>query len=251
MDPTYDNRPAAWTPKEFILSEVKKWIQKDDIECPVLNSGNLSDSFSFEKARPLMGDLVDLFRTEAEEKGRQHALLLVTKAGVELCSSLFERQPTKNVIISFSLNSPEAAADHEKGSAAVEDRIAAAKKLNELGWRIRVRLDPMILGYDYTWLGKEMAALRPERATMGTLRSDWAMWTMLPEDLKKPLIPPEHKRDLGRYPWGVRVKLYSEAAEFLKAADVPMGMCEERPEMWTALGLDPIGARCNCQDGGR
>ena len=45
------------------------------------------------------------------------------------CKPLLDMEPCRNVIVSFSVNTPEAARIHEKGAAPVADRLRAAAQL--------------------------------------------------------------------------------------------------------------------------
>ena len=96
----------AFTNVEKIEKEARAWIQRDRLESYVLNTGNLSDSLTFEKRRPLVVKLVELFREEAENRGRKHTLLLVTKGGMAECRFLLSVRPCANVVVSFSVNNP-------------------------------------------------------------------------------------------------------------------------------------------------
>jgi len=228
-----------------MVDEVSGWIAKDELESYVLNSGNLSDSLAFEGVRALMARLIELFRTEAEAKGRPHALLLVTKGGMKACRPLFDVAPCRNVLVSFSVNSRAAARDHEQGAAAVEDRLEAARQLKAAGWRVRMRIDPMILGYDYAWIIQEVRRLAPERVTLGTLRAEPALIRLDTEGLFDKLERPADPKGVARYPKADRIAVYRQGVDALKSV-CPVALCEETQDMWLALGLDVDGKPCNC-----
>ena len=192
--------PRLFTNVEDLLGDVRAWIARDGLESTVLNTGNLSDSLAFDRERPLAARLVELFREEAERKGRPHALLLVTKGGRDDAAPLTGLAPSPNVIVSFSLNESGAAAAHEGGAPPVDERLAAARSLKDAGWRVRIRIDPMIAGHPYADLAARVARIAPERVTLGCLRAD----------------------------------------------RVPVGLCEETEEAWTAVGLDPDSKTCTC-----
>jgi len=84
----YLDRPRIFTNVDDLVADVRAWIARDCLESTMLNTGNLSDSLAFERERPLAARLVELFREEAERKGRPHALLLVTKGGRDDLASL-------------------------------------------------------------------------------------------------------------------------------------------------------------------
>ncbi|HSV27553.1 MAG TPA: hypothetical protein VLH60_06645, partial [Sedimentisphaerales bacterium] len=237
--------PQVFTNSRRMLDEIKAWIRTDGLETYMLNTGNLSDSLTFEKYRPLVGQLVKLFRSEAEAKGRPHTLLLVTKGGCRECEGLFEDEPCGSVIVSFSVNSRRAARMHESGAAPVEDRLAAAHKLKSLGWRVRMRIDPMINGFDYAWVAGQIAHLAPERVTLGALRADHALPRFADGSLFSELQPPAKIKGLARYSKNIRLALYRSAIDKLKGV-APVGLCEETPDIWKALGLDTEAKPCNC-----
>jgi spore photoproduct lyase len=235
----------AFTNVESIVKEASEWIALDDLESYVLNSGNLSDSLSFEHVRPLIAALVEVFRAEAEAKGRQHALLLVTKGGNEQCQALFETKACRNVIISFSVNSPEAGARYERGAATVADRLEAARRLKAQGWRVRMRIDPMIAGFDYAGIIEDVRVLAPERVTLGTLRAEATLLKTVNHGMFADLERQADPKALARYPRPVRMAMYRQGVDALR--DVcPVGLCEETEDVWKELGLDTEAKSCNC-----
>jgi spore photoproduct lyase len=242
----YLSGPQAFSNTGRMRKEIARWMQRDDLESFVLNMGNLSDSLVFEKHRPLIAELVELFREEAEAKGRKHALLLVTKGGVRDCKPLLEAQPCRNVIVSFSVNAPEAARIHEKGAAPVADRLQAAARLKSRGWRIRMRIDPMILGFDYRWIAEQVRRLAPERVTLGTLRAEHNLPRYVGNGLLRELEAPADAKSLARYPKELRLALYRQAADVLSKDKIPLALCEETLDIWQALGFDAEAKKCNC-----
>ncbi len=228
-----------------MVAEVIDWVGKDNLETYLANAGNMTDALSFEKERPVWGLLIETMREHATEKNRPHCLLAVTKAGLDLCGAFLEHAPCPNILVSFSLNAADAARDHEPGAAPTADRLAAARKLKELGWRVRVRLDPMIAGYDYTDVIHAVAGIAPERVTLGTLRADP---TLLPEvrevDIFTRLEEPEPE-SIARYPLALRLAMYRQAVDAL-SGKTSIGLCEETEDVWKALGLDYINKTCNC-----
>ncbi len=235
---------VAFSNVDKMLREVRRWIRKDGLESYVLNMGNLSDSLAFEGMRPILPALVEVMR-EAEREGRPHALLLVTKGGAKDAANLLRIEPCVNVIVSFSVNIPHAARRYERGAAAVADRLDAARRLQRRGWRIRIRIDPMIVGYDYTWIIERVRALRPERVTLGTLRAEPNLDRWTEKGLFKDLVRPDDPNALARYPRDQRMALYRQAVKRLRGI-CPIGLCEETYDVWKDLGLKPEEKSCNC-----
>jgi len=235
----------VFTNVKQLLREVSAWIATDRLESYILNSGNLSDSLAFEVFRPLMADLVELFRHEAEERGRKHTLLLVTKGGLRECRTLFKLEPCANVIVSFSVNSTRAAQLYEAGAPPVAERLEAACRLKCLGWRLRIRIDPMIKDFSYERVAGQVARLGPERVTLGTLRAEPNLERYVPKNLFASLRPPNTRKGMARYPLAVRLELYRQALRKLEGV-CEIGLCEETPRAWKELGLDPSARTCNC-----
>ncbi|MFH0962722.1 MAG: hypothetical protein V2A58_01775 [Planctomycetota bacterium] len=241
----YLKGPHVFTNVGRLLHDVSAWIARDDLESYVLNMGNLSDSLVFESVRPVVCRLVDLFRRQAHAKGRPHSLLLVTKGGARQCRPLYALEPSPSVIVSFSVNCPRAARLHEKGVAPVSDRLRAASDLKAKGWRVRVRIDPMILSFDYAWIAGAVKRLSPERVTLGTLRAEPHLLKTISDGLFSDLEPPLHRKALARYPKDLRLALYHPVVETLRST-CPIALCEETPDIWDALSLDRQSKPCNC-----
>lgn len=228
---------------EEMMEEVHHWIARDDLESYMLNTGNLSDSLTFEPYRPIVARLVETFRQEA--KGRPHTLLLLTKGGRRECKPLYQFEPCENVVVSFSVNNHEAARRLERGAAPTADRMAAAADLQERGWRVRLRIDPMILGYDYGEIAQEIRALAPERVTLGSLRAERNLFRYAQNGIFDALEPSPDEKGLARYPFESRLALYRQAVEVLRGV-CPIALCEEEAPIWDALGLDKEAKPCNC-----
>lgn len=245
-DPEYAHkRREVFTDKDRLFAELGDWLRRDDLETYLANTGNMADSLTFERERPLWGDLIEFMRENAEKKGRPHCLLVVTKAGPDACAAFFEQQPCRNIIISFSVNSPEAARVHEAGAAEPGDRLRAARRLKELGWRVRIRIDPMIKGFDYGPTIEEVRRLAPERVTLGSLRADPTLLPVMAgvEAFRELELPADGS--IGRYSVAERLALYRPAVERLRDI-ASIGLCEETPAVWDALGLDTANKTCNC-----
>lgn len=239
------DRPEVFTNVNAMLADIRHWIRRDGLETYILNMGNLSDSLVFEGIRPILPKLVQLFREEAEARGRPHTLLLVTKGGLRECRTLLAQPACRNVIVSFSVNSPAAARRHESGAAPVADRLRAARRLKAAGWRIRIRIDPIIAGFDYRGIAGQVRRLRPERVTLGSLRAEETLPRFAGKRLFADLVKPRSRDGLARYPLRERLALYRGVLGILGNI-CPMGLCEETPDVWKALGLEPAAKSCNC-----
>lgn len=245
-DPEYDRKERrVFGNTDKLYRELGEWLARDGLETYLANAGNMADSLAFEKERPLWGGLIEYMRENAEAKGRPHCLLVVTKAGLDMCGAFLEHAPCKNIIVSFSVNAPGAARDHERGAASTADRLEAARRLKDLGWRVRVRIDPMILGYEYGETVDAVARLRPERVTLGSLRADPELLPEIGKGTIFDALDAPEPGGIARYPCDVRMRLYRPAVDRLREV-CSIGLCEETGDAWLELGLDAVNKTCNC-----
>jgi DNA repair photolyase len=222
----------------------------------VVNAGELSDSFAPAISAELSLRLVEMFR----EQGR-HTLLLLTKALPP--AVLFQTQPTPRVILSFSLGQ-EVVGSHTLAlrTPRAADRMAAAVRLLDAGWRVRFRLDPLV---DCTAIGAlgmllDVAARRWERITLGTLRFTDATHRLMScgSAVQRALARrvARMEPDFGHHPWRLgmheRVHLYRDIRERLAGCTDSWALCKETPEVWRMVfgpdwpGRTPSPVRCNC-----
>lgn len=203
------------------------------VESGVFSTGELADSLAV--VPPLLAPAIEYFRGQPSKY-----LLLTTKScNVRLFRHL---TPTPQVIVSFSVNAPEVSAELERLAPPPLARLKAAARLLEWGWRVRVRLDPVVWSGEpggYRLICREIAALGPERVTVGTLRHYPGLFRFAPE------APRENLERAGdgrmRYPLPVRVYAYRKIAEWL---GFQPALCKETDGVWDALGWKFYG--CNC-----
>lgn len=212
--------------------EVQKELDK--IGKGVFNTGELADSLAI--IPPLLAPAVDYFTNGVSDK----YLLIVTKStNVDM---FLNRPPHENIIISFSINDQNIARKYEKGAPSPLKRLAAAKKLKEKGWRIRIRLDPIILenGVEqYRGICEEIKKLDPEVVTIGSLRQFPGVHAFSKDAPKEGLAKAPDGR--MRYPQGKRVVAYKKIAEWLERQPA---LCKETKDVWNALGWS--FTTCNC-----
>lgn len=212
-------------------STVEKNLNR--VKTGVFSTGELADSLAV--IPPLLPNALNYF-TQQEKK----YLLLVTKSSnVE---SFLKMKPDKHIIISFSINSIKSSVAFEHAAPDPIKRLETAKLLINLGWRVRIRLDPVILETgieNYEAICNEIAAIKPERVTVGTLRQYPGLFRFLPEAPRQGLSMAEDGR--MRYSASVRVNTYKQIADWL---GFQPALCKETQEMWNMLGWEFKG--CNC-----
>lgn len=207
----------------------------------IFNSGELSDSLMFPET---IAKIADKF-----EQQKDHYLLLLTK---DTNINFLLDKPRKQTIVSFSLSSEEVWKLWENNTPSPLRRVEAASQLQNAGYEVRVRIDPIfpiegwrahyskLLEFLFIHLPKG-----PERITLG-----------MPRGLKKTLIYSKdrswaegltEKSGWGlKLPTGLRREVYIFFIENLEAFNFDISkvaLCKETLALCQEL---KIGQRCNC-----
>lgn len=229
-----------------IESHLKAFFSLPGHPKEILNTGELADSLMSENSgRPFSKFIISLF--EAQTK---HKVLFLTK-GTNI-KNLLEIDPHRQVIMSFSLNAHEVAKRWEKGAPKVSDRIEAAKRLQDAGYEVRIRLDPMTPVANWEDYYKKITdalfeKVTPERITLGSLRG---LQSTINGSSDKSWV----KYLSERSNWGkkieftIRYKMYLSILDHLREryGFSQVALCKETKAMWSKLGLDYRKIRCNC-----
>jgi spore photoproduct lyase len=216
----------------------------------ILNSGELSDSLVFEyNGAALTQNIAPLFLQQ-----NTHKLLIVTKSAD--VKKLLRLPSTKSIIASFSINAKNVAATWEKGAPPVEKRLEAARKLQEKGFELRLRIDPMVPVKNWREHYKQLLIdifenynLSPDRITLGSLRG---LQSTINNAWDKSWVKYlEEKSNWGkRIKLGKRLAMYSFVKNYLESHYdyTNIALCKETIEVWNNLGMDYQKIRCNCVD---
>lgn len=195
---------------------------------------------------------------------------------------LLRHKPKRGTFVCFSLNAPRLAQIVEIGASTVLQRIEAARKLEEAGFPIFIRIDPMMpIGNwkaDYEDLVHLIQSkLTPKHVTVGMPRfQDLEELKRVADRVKNGkarYIMVEQARNMGNhkpgcpqptgkthyfknmpvsYPNEVRLEMYRHMILLLKEAfgsNLSIGLCEEPSEIWESCGLDWSGDKkrdCSC-----
>lgn len=220
-------------PTLFVNSWEKVKAEVEAIPQGVFSTGELADSLAV--VPPLLPKSLDYF-SSLEDK----FLLLVTKSiNVDV---LRQRNPSNQVILSFSVNSIPAACEFEKAAPDPIKRLETAAEMINLGWRVRIRLDPVILESGishYEPICRKITNVNPERVTVGTLRQYPGLFRFAPSAPRGGLTRAKDGR--MRYSISQRVEAYERIASWL---GFQPSLCKETEEVWNILGWKFGG--CNC-----
>jgi spore photoproduct lyase len=239
----YEDDPYADI--ERALRELFRLPYPDEPE--LLNAGELSDALMSEREPfPFTRFAVPVFETQD-----RYRLLLLSKA--PWVENLVAMGPHRQTVVSFSLNAEPVAKRWEK-APTVRHRVEAAARLAQVGYEVRIRVDPIVpypgddwlAGY-YHLLDEIFARFRPSRITLGSLRG------------LQSTINAATDRSWVSYldeqsPWGrrivqeVRLGAFGRIIERLQTRHgySQVALCKEPVGVWEALGMDWQHCRCNC-----
>jgi spore photoproduct lyase len=217
-------------------------------EPSIFNSGELSDSLMFPS---IMEKIIDKF-----EEQKIHKIALLSKMGMKHSEFLFRRL-RKQTICGWSINPPEVAKVWEKAAAPPKERISAAIRAKEVGYDVRIRIDPIFPIENWkNFYGKLLESvvtnIYPTRIILGTPRGLWKTIKYAKDAGIEMSWASFFREDSG---WGKKLsfKQRSELYEFcfdsLNKLGYPksnVGLCKETTEMWRNLGLPYEPLTCNC-----
>jgi spore photoproduct lyase len=230
----------------------------------ILNSGELADSLSMEHLTRAGREFIPWFgRTE------NGYLFMLTKS--DNVDDILELPHNGHTIIAWSLNNEMVSQKFEIGAPPFERRLTAARKVQEAGYRLRIRLDPIVPlkgweeGYANT-IRRIFEEISPESLTVGTLRFEEGFYRMRdtllrsPELVRfinemEPMFPPMlfaglKKPKVGKYSFSEtnRVQIFQFIIDQIrKYSRRPIALCKESASVWNAVGLSLSDCSCACQ----
>jgi len=233
----------------------------------MFNAGELADSLSLDHLSKAAEHFIKWFGEQ--EKGY---LFLLTKC--DDVDHILHLPHNGHTIVAWSMNAPYVSRKFEKGAPSFKKRLEAARKVKEAGYRVRIRLDPIVpvKGWQkmYADTIRDICRIvKPERITLGTLRFEEQFYNMRRsavskallrhmEDMK-PMFPPEKfvktngkpTTTSGKYSFSEdeRIEIFKFAvAEIRKHSPrIPIALCKESAPVWRALRLNLSRCRCVCQ----
>ncbi len=235
--------------------------------CPaqtLFKHGASTDLLCFEPEYGLARPLVEYF---ARQPGRY--LMLFTKS--DNVDSLLALAHGGQTIICWSLSTRSAAASAEPFSAPTSDRIRAARRCQDAGYRVRFRFSPIIplAGWrdEHEAMLDELrdAGVQPDLFTLRTI--GWMDYGQLAQALDVATLDPAFRAimaaaaadggsrsdDRSRpLPEAARLRLYQPIAAAIRQRfpRTRISLCWESPTLWAALqaqtGMTPAHFVCNC-----
>jgi len=249
-------------------NRIKEQLHKrlsQTIDPVIFNSGELADSLSMEHLTRSGQEFIPWIGNT--ENGY---LFMLTKS--DNVDDILDLSHNDRTIIAWSINNETISRKFEIGAPSFERRLNAARKVQKSGYRVRIRLDP-IVPFDgwreaYADTIKEtFNKISPERITLGTLRFENGFYKMrntifttgpeLPEYLEnmEPMFPPKKFRGTkkpksGKYSFleKQRIEIFRFIiSEVRKHSDCKIALCKESAKVWKKTGLNLSRCSCVCQ----
>jgi len=217
------------------------------------NMGEMLDSLALDHVSRLTSRLVPLFSRLSDG----YLTLLTKSSNID---GLLSLAPNHQIVVSWSLNTQPMIDLFEVGTADLEERIHAAKRCQERGYRVRLRIDPGILYPDWQrdyaeLICKSLAVLEPENITLGMLRllpghfrlarQAYGTRGVRLQNLGLAERASDHKY---RYPRPQRVEFYRFLTDVIlsHSRQMSVSLCRETPYVWDHLKDRCDPQRCNC-----
>lgn len=216
----------------------------------MFNAGELADALSLEHITKAARTLIPYFA----RKDNGYLFLLTKSDNIDIVLNDPQVQAIENknkIKFAWSINNEEVSAKYELVAPAPSARLQAAKKAQDAGYKVRLRLDPIVPVKD--WKEKYAATikdifvtfeLKPERLTIGTLRFSGPLYNnrrhrIINQELISMMDNFEEMKyfELG----GKKSFTEDERYEFFKFMineirkyddNCKISMCKETPSLW-------------------
>jgi len=247
-----------------IMADLEKRFRHATV--PVMfNSGELADSLAMEHLTRAGQMFIPWFG-----QSPNRYLFMLTKS--DNVDDILDLPHNGHTVIAWSMNQKTVSQKFEIGAPPFDRRLAAAKKVQAAGYKVRVRLDPIVpfSGWKdaYADTVREIfSRISPERVTVGTLRFEEGFFKMRDslfttgkelQDLvggMKPMFPPKlfpgaKRPKSGKYSFSEaeRTEIFAFIINQIRRySDCDIALCKESAGVWQALDLDTSKCRCVCQ----
>jgi len=230
------NAPVVFADQDALLAEIE--TKSRQIGGGYFYGGELCDDLMLERFAGLLPPLIELFRRLPD------ATLEIRTKSDEI-GPLLRVGGARNVVVSWTFTPDEYARQLERGAATIAARVQAAAATEKAGFRVGVRLDPLILTGNWQGAYMELVdelthSLDPrmvESVHLGGLRFTSSLKAAVSERFgpQEPFCGEFVKCCDGklRYPRPLRAAAYAWIAKRLKAWDEALNirLCMETPQV--------------------
>tara|TARA_B100000315_G_C14560217_1_gene580146 strand:- start:579 stop:1952 length:1374 start_codon:yes stop_codon:yes gene_type:complete len=205
-----------------------------------IGTGEFCDSLALDHITEYSKKLIPYFKTKN--------VIFELKTKSANIKNILDIAPSKNIVISWSLNPKALITSEEIGAASLDERLAGARILQTAGYGIGFHFDPIIHSNDWQHSYKHLidrlySDLNPGFAwiSLGTLRCNRQLKTRA--ELRFPksnifyseLLIGEDKK--LRYNKLLRKEIYAKVLEWIRRYDkvTPIYLCMEDKELWNQV----------------
>lgn len=222
------------------LSELTEIAEQHPDQPFRVGTGEIIDSLSLDDLTLYSRKLIAFFK-----KYPRWVLEFKTKS--DQVEQFLDLPGSQNIVVSWSINPPFIINSEEHGTARFEERMTAAKKCRDAGYRVAFHIDPMIYHTDwkenYEFLAEEISKNFTARdiqvISIGSLRFQPEQRHLMRERFgfeslvnQAEMFPSEGGK--LRYDAGLRSEMFHFMYKKLKSLnpDFNIFLCMETPETW-------------------
>lgn len=243
----YSNAPGMVFPAN--IEEYYDYIKEFDRRVKGktrIGTGEFTDSLAFDRYTGYSLKLISFFRDTDN-------LLLELKTKVSDVENVLKTKANDKVVISWSINTPRMAERYEKGASSVKERITAAKKVAEKGYKVGFHFDPIIYykGWEEEYkdivdelFSYDIIRKNTSWVSLGTLRYTPGLKQKAEERFTDSLLFYDGEFFTGfdgklRYPRSLRVRMYDKVAKWIMSHGTRgwIYLCMEPEEVWEEVNL--------------
>ncbi len=237
------NLDDLWTQLDIFLVKNKERSIR-------IGTGELGDSLLIDHLTGNSKELISYFKNKPN-------IIFELKTKTVNIENVLKSEPAPNIVISWSLNSTKIAESEEQGSPAIDERIKAARRVMDKGFRVGFHFDPLILypgcAKDYSDVVENLLEhidpMRIAWISLGSLRFPPALKEIIRERFPETKIIYSEmikgKDGKLRYFKPLRLELYKNIVSVIKEKGgrrVPLYLCMEGKSIWReVLGWIPRG----------
>lgn len=225
---------------EEALLELKEIADEHPNQPFRVGTGEIIDSLSLDALTLYSRKLISFFKNYPR-------WILEFKTKSNQVEQFLDLPGSDNIVVSWSINPPFIINSEEHGTARFEQRLQAARKCRDAGYRVAFHIDPMIYHADwkenYSYLAEELARNFTARdiqvISIGSLRFQPEQRHLMRERFgfeslvnQAEMFPSEGGK--LRYDAGLRAEMFNFMYKKLKTLNPEFNifLCMETPETW-------------------
>ncbi|OGP50477.1 MAG: hypothetical protein A2Y79_06185 [Deltaproteobacteria bacterium RBG_13_43_22] len=224
---------------EEIFLKLRTFVYRHHEEIIRLGTGEFTDSLALDH-------LTGFSALLAQELSSHPNVLVELKTKTAAIQNLIPAAPSKNIIISWSLNPSEVIKKEERGAASLSERLKAAAVCQKKGYRLGFHFDPIFYfpGWEESYhqtVQTLFSEIRPESIlwiSLGCFRFMPPLKSIIQHRHPKAryiyqeFIPALDKK--MRYPQSQRVEIYRKLFNWIRTwgEEIPVYLCMENASVW-------------------